>query len=583
MNQETNFNRDELVFKYEAMRIKFNHIFILISCCLLFSCATEGIPDLETPKAGYSFTATIEGFETPETRAAIGPDPDYDHWTLKKFQSGDEVGFYSEFGNNVEDTDQFLNVPLQYGNNSFYNYDLDINTDNVATDRTLYYYPYSEFIDYDPEITRYTPGQDYGLELRQKCDDNIERCFDMLWVYSASSVTTQRFNHAFSSLVFLRGEGFDNPDPDKFGIKIGLSKGFSHVTISDDDYTSHKYFKVTKLIYLEGYKTEEQCRVWDAWKGDDYLVTNENDPYYGMKFENAYYVIVPTMLSNGRVTVDYIELYDNNNVPRRITNFVLYGDNTKNLHPGQRYPLLIKMQNLEPVITSIGIEPWGEDNLIQEERATGISSVSEFTDWALNYSLYVDNNRVASENIREKLEKYGDQTIEADEVTVKWTFYLNNDIDLGDYISQNPNINNLLVKLDDCLEGNNFTITGLDINSPSPPSFIGELGEKGIIRNLNVRGMNLKCTDSSKTSPSGGLINICRGTVENCDLDGVVSGYGKVGMLAAQGDNATVKNCSFRGLLIGTSNENQGIFGEQINCNFRNMGNHSSVIFQPVD
>ena len=30
MNQETNFNRDELVFKYEAMRIKFNHIFSLV-------------------------------------------------------------------------------------------------------------------------------------------------------------------------------------------------------------------------------------------------------------------------------------------------------------------------------------------------------------------------------------------------------------------------------------------------------------------------------------------------------------------------------------------------------------------------
>lgn len=557
------------------MKINNLNIFLIILVLCIGSCTSDGIEENKTSK-GYIVSAEILGFETPLTR--ITRNSEDDRWTFKSFDTNDAIGFYSKFGNPASPDGTFLNEPMYYSQGNFYNYDIEFNADeSFAKGQVFYYYPYHENIDYDENITVYNENADYGLNLRIKDEnDGIEKCLDLLFVFQPQGTKALKFTHAFSSIVFLRGDGFR--DAKNREIKVVLNNGYSHVTIADN-FTSHAdYYKLAKLVYLNGYSSEtvdseENAKIWYAWEGDDYKVLKEGDTYYGDTFEKAYYIILPTMDSSYRVGVDYIQLYDDNDELQTISNFVLYST-TKNMDPGQRYPLLIKMQNHEPVIYPIGIEPWKDDFVVDDERVVGIGDAIEFSQWAMTYSSYLNNPNPANETI-EKLREYGDQTIETDG-TVKWTFYLNDDIDFESYINDHPVIQNILSELNDCLDGNNHTITGLSISSNASPSFIGKLGENGIIQNLTIEGMTMEYTGTNDVAV-GGLLNYCNGTVSNCDINGVITSKGDVGMIAATvGNNAVVKNCNLTGLLIGKSCYDKVI---GIESNYTNVNNNVKGLF----
>ena len=565
--------------------LKILSIIIFFGC--FFSCSSDDSDLRKEKQRGYSFIAEIEDFETFFTRANRRDAGEDDEWTVESFSKGDFVGFYSQFGNEdaPDGNGTFENVKMEYGQKDgsmfFYNNDIAYNTDYFKPNSTFYYYPYSPNMSYDPSHIDYDEDDDYGMELRVSGVDSkgnqVERCEDIIWFYSATTAAgTVRLSHAFSSIVFIRGKGFSKAKNRK--ITVVLEKPVSHLTIADG---TDSYYKNVRPIYLKGYRTEEECRRWEAWEGGPYTVVDKTNPSLLDKtFDDAQYVILPTMRTGERLSVDHIELYDDDDKLQILTNFTLYtsGRSTKILYYGHRYPLLIKMEELAPVVYPIGIEPWDEDedNLIEDNRAPGISSTQEFQEWYLNYNTYISNGRVASESVLKTLEKYGDRTILESDNSEKWKFYINNNLDLSGLISSGT----IIPLLQDCIEGNNHSISGLVMEfTDEPGAFIGELGSSGIIQNLNFRGLNMS-SNGSKEQKAGGLFITCKGTVDNCDVDGVVNANGPVGLLAAEADGAVIKNCVLRGLIMGSSALPNKLFASmQDNCSFIN-NNSSGLIFQ---
>ena len=133
---------------------------------------------------------------------------------------------------------------MTFTGNKFTNDDIIFNTDYFQPKSTFYYYPYCENVDYNPEHTEYT-GNNYGIELRVKDEDGVDKNKDLLWVISATSATTSSFGHASSSIIFLREDGFKNAT--NRTIKVVLTKGVSHAVVEDND----DYLKNLRFIYLE--------------------------------------------------------------------------------------------------------------------------------------------------------------------------------------------------------------------------------------------------------------------------------------------------------------------------------------------
>lgn len=573
------------------MKFKILNIFVIIFCLVFAASCSDEANNINIDKTkGYSFSAEIKGYDTPlSTRVTIAADDDM--WSYKSFETNDKIGFYSSTGNAdaPDGNGTFDNEPMYFqrmsdGNGYFINTDMDFNLEYfVPRYGTFYYFPYHEKIEYDPTHTEFL-DDDYGLELR-RLDNGIEKCLDFLWVISASSATSsQTFNHAFSSIVFLRDEGFENAE-DKT-IKVVLNKGVSHVTVTKTD----DYLRNCKLLYLDGYdKSEMECRNWFAWQGGDYLVVDDKSDYFGNTYSEASYIVLPTTRGGERLSVDHIELYDNDGRLRIVSDFQLYtssGDanNSKILYFGQRYPLVIKMRGVETVVTPLTIEPWDEDVRIEEIRESGITQ-NNFQQWILDYSSYLNSDR--QDSYDDVLKVYGDKTENSEGVTLKWTFYLKEDIDVSDYIASingqaEGSLQYVLSKLDDTLDGEGNSITGLTLSGPNPPSFIGELTGNGVLRNINFQGINLHCTDSSKTAPMGGLFSQGNGTVSECKIDGVVSGFGPVGLIAGSAQNARIENCIGRGVVIGSSSSSGNLIGIDTDCVLED-NNTAALIFQSVN
>lgn len=553
------------------------------------SCRTSDDPDSSArPEPGFAFEAEIADFDTPGSRANITDVEDL--WSFKSFSEGDVSGFYARYGNMLVDDGMgsFSNVPMYYDrrNSTFYNNDIEYNTDNFQYRQTFYYYPYNPNIDYRPDKKDFDPEDNYGWELRMYDEkDDIYKCRDLLWLFSESNATAaKKFAHAFSSIIILRGEGFK--DADNREVKVVLEKGFSHVTVIDSKMMEpdEEYLKNVMPIYLDHYKigdeewTEKDCREWQAWDGAPYFVDDKDSPYFEDTFNDAQYVILPTMRGgNGRTKVDHIEIYDDNEQLHIVTNFTLYtsGSNTKILAYGERYPLVIKMEDNEVVVQPIGIYPWDGDEVIQETRATGIGNETDFNDWVLTYNKYVNEGR-PQDTYDDELKKYGDQTIHADN-SVEWTFYLNNDLDLSKVINGSQQY--VLQKFDDTFEGYHHSISGISLSGQYPPAFIGEVGVNGKIRNLDFRGLDITYTGDA-TAYIGGLFHTFRGVLEYCNVDGVVNSTGPAGIIAGEALGATVKGCTIKGLVIAPSTSLNGLFGSSdADCSV-SSSNAAGLIFQ---
>lgn len=578
--------------------MKKTHIILLfiVFCGILAGCVSEDLLNKGNRERGYSFQAVLQDYEEFTTRSFNRKDTD-DCWSIARFEDDDVIGFYSKFGGGDADDGNGVvaNVPMTYNGGNFYNEDLVYNTEFFQPSTTFYYFPYHNNIDYDPEHTSYDPNDDYGYELRKLDEDGIEKCEDVIWMFNESSaVGSKRLSHTFSSIVFLRGDGFKKAK--NRSIKVVLDKPVSHLTVSD---ATDSYYKNFQLVYLDGYRAEkgwtaDSCRCWYAWQGDPakpYIVKDTESEYFGDKFYDAQYIILPTAREESakpgseRLSVDHIEIYDDDDKLQIVTNFYLYkrsgeGGETKILYYGHRYPLMIKKVETETVVSPISIAPWGDIKEVDKTISKGINTSAEFRDWINAYGQYLEDGRpITSEN---DLAQFGDNTVIESangDKTESWKFYINADLDLSGYLTGNQigNTRWLLEKFEDTLEGNNFTIKGLSLDyQSSPPCFIGELS--GTIQNLNFKGLTMTSAGSS-SEEAGGIFKTLTGKFVNCDVDGVVSANGPVGMIAGHAENATISGCTLSGLVIGTSTTQKGMFGSILNSAVTN-NNTGGLMFQ---
>ena len=522
-----------------------------------------------------------------------------DQWSYTGFQEGDKMGFFSSGGNWSVDNGRgdFINQLLIYDGSGTQFKDPDgaqFSPTHMEGSKIYMYFPYSPDIDTDE-----------GYNLRVDVEDTL-RCRDFL---SSQSLEVMgelngskvglfgEFLHAFSELIIMRGEGFDDPPEGLEKITVVLSDPITAIKVEVN--TTDGWAATPSLIYsTTSGLTRNEAKEWVAWRGGNYGITEE-DPI-GVP---AWYAIVPTIgCTEGlntrpgpRSTVEYIELYDNDGYLQRVTSLQLSGGKSKFVDAGWRYPMEIVMKELVPTVNPFRIVPWNDDVVLTDERKRGINDLTEFERWVRAYNAYIldpDN-----EDKRKELLPFGDLYIDEDSKS-HWHFYVLNDLDLSTYTPPMgddgvpmPDNGVIIPELRDVLDGistnfvdgkfENHTITGLT------KTFIGNLNtEYGALQNFNFISPDVKFTEDDAT-PAGLLVmNIDRGAVENCNVDNATLYHpgGPAGMVSGTMTGGMVKDCKLEGIIFATSTATLGnagkIIGTDPTSDFSIINNDiSGVIF----
>ena len=534
---------------------------------LATGCSSDEFNQTPSDLLPLSINMRIEGTGSESTRF-IRTETD-DEWSFVDFTQGDEMGLYASGGNWLEgDQDNpFNNEELVYDGDSQFNSpdgQTAFSPSGMKGNEVYMYFPYSP----DMNTT--------GLELRVESDGSI-RCIDHL---SATSLTMEgyqggnltalygSFQHSFSELIIMRGEGFDNPpastdNTDYSRITAVINIGVTHIKVNfsmENGWScSPELIYNAKSPYVG---SESEAKAWDAWKGGNYGITTL-DPVG----REAWYVIVPTLKSN-RSIVEYIELYNNDGQLLRVTSLKLSGGKTKYIDPGWRYPLEITMKELVPTVNPFPIKPWGETVDLTDERIRGINDISEFTKWVNDYDAYLADP-TDSDKIQALL-AYGDMTTDGDSGDVTWDFYILSDLDFTNYtLAAGELENNVIIpKLENAtlngqksaLSGGNFLnykITGLEY------TFIGNMQNASLI-NIDFVDPDVSY-DSDNTSTVGIIVNsMVDSDVTSCNISKgtLFNPEGAGGMVAGTMNGGSISNCNLSGFLTVGSYAQNGIVGE---------------------
>ena len=494
----------------------------------------------------------------------------HDEWSYSGFEGNDVMGFYSSGGDWAADNGQgaFFNLKLTFDGERFS--DEDGNTFSpsyMSGSQVFMYFPYSGTMN------------DSGLKLRQEEPDDddsgktTERCIDFLSSYEITLQDSQKalygtFEHAFSELIIMRGEGFDKPPVyrnDEDGVDYGritavLDAGYTHIRV--DIPTDGTTWPCTpKLVFVpenQGLSDakEEEARRWNAWHGGNYSITDKDEDG-----QEAWYVILPT-LQGARTSVEYIELYDNEGYLKQIKSLNL-SNNTKFLEPGWRYPMEIIMKDLVPTVNPFKIVPWNDEVDLTDQRKRGINNPTEFENFVRDYNAYLASP--GQPEIIDALFKYGDALVDEEE-NRSWHFYLLSDLDLS-HISLSENSACILSRFDDIIDGLSTTfVNGKFINhtiSGLSKTFIGEMTENSSVQNLDFISPDVKNSDQS-TEPAGIIANtMTHASVINCNIDDgtLFNPGGPAGMVVGKMTDGKIENCTLTGFLIARSMANK-IAGE---------------------
>ena len=437
--------------------------------------------------------------------------------------------------------------------------------------------------------------------------DGVIRCVDYMYIASMSLTNGAlggRFDHAFCEMVIIRGHGFDKLDDEKLknDIKVVLNRGVTRLTLglyltnSTGVYTwMPKYWPYNtwssysalkdsggNLLTYDGL-TEEDAKKWQAWPGEQYVDTNEAGfPV----LRDAWYAIMPTAHSYSHTIADYIEIYNDEGILCKVSNFDLYTNTTtgisdKQMRPGYRFAVEVMMTEHGATARPVEISQWVEEDPIDpdapvdpdrkdshditDERTVGIDNEGEFADWIEAYNGYANAynfHRPANENelktspVFEKLREFGDYSFDDQ----RWQFYITKDIDMSSNDIKDIHVGELCDLLEGASTTNNYTITNLR------RTFIEKISGNGELRNLDFD--NLYISSKATTGSVGALTNnLNGGTIENCRINnGTMVGTGgvNIGMLAGTVNGGTVKNCTLSGAVIGATagGDYAGLFGE---------------------
>lgn len=540
-------------------------LFLPVVALLAVSCVDEEPDRLAGDARPLVIYADIDG-SAAHTRVAQ-KDPQ-DLWSYTKFEAGDEMGFYSSGGDWTVDNGNgdFKNLRLQYNYKEESGWQFNdpengvvFSPSHMEGSKIYMYYPYEQNMTYESDMNT------AGLELR-KSENNLLRCIDYL---SSDNITLDgelygKFQHAFSELIIMRGEGFDNPPSGKERITAVLNVGCTHIRVEID--TENGWSCSPQLVYATNTHglSEEDARSWDAWQGGNYGITTE-DP----EGKPAWYVIVPT-LPNQNSIVEYIELYDNEDYLQRVSSLKLRDGNTKYVAPGWRYPMEITMKELVPTVNPFRVVPWKDDVDLTDERTRGINNLAEFEWWVSDYNAWrLDKGNLDKSNA---LLKYGDKLVDS-EGKISWHFYLLSDLDLSKYeplpgndgeadgFTENSKC--IVPELADVLDGKSTTlVNGKFINhtiSGLTKTFIETISDGGLLQNLDFVEPDVLREETSE-SPAGILVNtLKKGEVLNCNiLNGTLfNPGGPAGMVAGEMFGGKIGNCMLSGFLTAGRTENR--------------------------
>lgn len=543
---------------------------ILLTLGLLPGCISDEPQSRQDLTEGHILEATISG-DNNGTRAARATN--YDYWSYVYFNNrSDVVGFYSATGNldSPDGNGPFVNARMLYSKSRtsgnyiyglFDPIDMDYNLDLIIADnkKTFLYFPWS------PDV------EDEGMELRVKASDGSTRCVDALRIQSindnSGAIMSGRFYHSFSEVVIIRGEGFDRPPEGQEDVYVVLDQGYSHVKVVDNPYTNHSDYKLLMPVYNTGYTydgqemSQQDCRKWQAWRGEDFISSALKGP------QPAWYVILPTTLSNGRSSVSWIEICDNQGTWHKVSSFYLLTQNDKRLTPGDRYPVEIVMENLVPTIYPYGIQPWAEVQNITDERSSGISDETAFADFIMRYNDYIASGRTDEHD----LDKYGDRWDVNGEIG--WHFYINDNLDMSKLPVQNYRI----TELRDTIDGMRNSIANIRLMNNQ--GFVENLTEGGCLMNTSFPGLTLTNTNATSDQVTGGLVYQQHGgLISNCTVNGNIRTRGQVGMGVGRMLGGTIKGSTFTGLIMcdGTYNNLFGV-APSTSADLRN-NNFSGVV-----
>lgn len=496
--------------------------------------------------------ASVNGTGKAASRAVITETED--KWSYTDFVDKDVMGFYSSGGNWTVEGGKggFDNFPLQYDAERGRFTDPEgasFSPSHMDGSQIYMYYPYDANMD------------ESGIKLRQdiKGNDTL-RCVDFLssnsiTINSGSAALYGKFNHAFSELIIMRGEGFDNPPANKRGITVVLQQPYTNLKVTVN--SEGNWSCTPSLVYDEASElTEDQAREWNAWFGGNYHRTT-NDEIGSL----AWYVIIPTLSGNNRSVVEYIELCDNDGYWQRVSSLQLSGGNSKYVDPGWRYPMEITIKELVPTVNPFPIIPWSGDVDLTDERTRGINDEIVFADWVRDYNAYLLDP--ADEDKINALFKYGDKIVDAQN-NISWHFYVLSDLDLTKYspphFEDGSESNDVIIpKLNDILDGiSTVFVNGKFINHSIKglsKTFIDKLENNGSVQNFNFVNPRVENAETS-ASPAGIIVNTMTNTsVINCNINNgsLYNPGGPAGMVAGKMVDGTVNNCTLSGFIIAGS------------------------------
>lgn len=576
----------------------------LLIVVVLTGCSTDSDDVLIGNRMPLALTATIAGAPSVDatvTRAVRNPT--HDLWSNYAFATGDELGFFSKTGGGTDGNQVLANIKLTAettltnGGAKFRAEDgTNIETGKLTADNVHFYFPYSENI------------TGTGLKLRvedDKSKDNIKRCVDFLVDISVDPKLLEKdelsgiIRHAFGELIIIRGAGFEKwkeLKAEKQKITVVMKDPVTHVKIN---YTASPWKWEPSLEYVKS--AEENCdnsdaRRWEAWLGDRYGQTIGSD---GKKTEGkeAWYVIVPTLKGKPSV-VEYIEIYDNDGKPQKITALRLdneddsdiFNENRKHqdrdgnsVWATWRYPMEIAMKELVPTVNPFPIIPWKQtDNDITNERARGIANQADFNEWVGLYNNYISHDRPITSD--EGLKNYGDLEEEGDKKV--WHFYISTNIEFD------RSGNQTITDLQDILDGTSSTIGdgytfSNNVLTNITNTFVGKLSTNGCLRNIDFKSPTVTVSDAR--TEAGILANTIEGgTVTNCNINsgGLIGNTNTmVGIVAGKITGGTVENCTLSGLVIGKNSDRTDgyMFGTKSGSPTLTNNNSTNVTFSDIN
>lgn len=545
-----------------------HYVYLALFAALSASCGGSDEGD-----AGILDMPACDGLPVPTvmsldggTEAAASPAYESALTTKKVFSAGDEIGFFSEGGNVDAGLDQgFSNFKLINEGKSFVSEAFHMDAGRLGY--FFAYYPWTEGIEKEEGVSVY---EDEG---RQKVRD-----------FLTMNATGQNedfykgtaFKHTFAIVQVRRGEGFEDFNGD---IYLQFKKKVDKVWIDmkGRTYVAAPYSSV-KLIYSTAVEAKDRRLPTFPLETSGDKLWEAMIPCIPIEWWDA------QNATSGGVTMEAVVLKEKETetvIP--VDNYKTFAAqyNASTIVHGIRgsfiYTVVIKKIGLDIGVFPYTVSKW-EEAEIKETIGGGISSVEEYRSFVSAYNtLFKSGETYTDDQIAEKvkgsdeLKKYGTES------EGKFTIFLTDNLNfsVSEYNQPGQNgahIDNLVIPID----GRSHTISNLRMTGGLCGTLAASL--------KNLRFENIYVVRPGGNSEPIGLLadKLSGGTIEQCDVrNGWLQGNGKVGAAVGTMESGIIRDCSFSGTMVGTSDkEHSNLVGEYTGGTLEKNSNNMTVTIE---